>query len=62
VTHEFGLGDAVFQMAVAHAIDERWAVAVGARVSAQTGADSLGSGGFGVRYMLFEWGLANANR
>jgi hypothetical protein len=54
VTHEFGLGDAVFQMAVAHAIDERWAVAVGARVSAQTEADSLGSGewqvmpGFGL--------------
>ena len=62
VDHEFGLGDAVFQAFVAHAIDERWAFGVGARVSAQTGADSLGSGewqvmpGLGVRYMLFELG------
>ena len=43
-------------------IDARWAFGVGARVSAQTGADSLGSGewqimpGLGVRYMLFELG------
>jgi Putative MetA-pathway of phenol degradation len=62
VDHEFGLGDAIFQVVVAHAIDERWAFGVGARVSAQTGADSLGSGewqvmpGLGVRYMLFELG------
>jgi Putative MetA-pathway of phenol degradation len=62
VTHEFGLGDMVFQVFVAHDINERWAVAVGARVSAQTAADSLGSGewqtmlGLGVRYMLFELG------
>jgi hypothetical protein len=60
--HEFGLGDTNFQVIVAHAIDERWAFGVGARVSAQTGADSLGSGewqvmpGLGVRYMLFELG------
>jgi Putative MetA-pathway of phenol degradation len=59
--HEFGLGDTNFQVIVAHA-DERWAFGVGARVSAQTGADSLGSGewqvmpGLGVRYMLFELG------
>ena len=52
----------VFQAFVAHDLDERWAVGVGARVSAQTGADSLGSGewqtmpGLGVRYMLFELG------
>ena len=62
VTYEFGLGDAVFQLTIAHAIDERWAVGIGARVSAQTAADGLGTGewqvmpGFGVRYMLFEWG------
>jgi hypothetical protein len=62
VSHEFGLGDAVFQAFVAHDINERWAVGVSARVSAQTGADSLGSGesqvmpGLGVRYMLFELG------
>ena len=60
--HDFGLGDAVFQAFVAHDINERWAFGVGARVSAQTGADSLGSGewqvmpGLGVRYMLFELG------
>jgi hypothetical protein len=62
VDHEFGLGDAVFQAFVAHDIDERWAIAVGARASAQTAADSLGSGewqvmpGLGVRYSLPEWG------
>ncbi len=62
VTHVFGLGDAVCELDVAHVIDERWAFGVGARVSAQTGADSLGSSEwqvmprFGVRYMLFELG------
>jgi hypothetical protein len=33
VDHEFGLGDANFQVIVAHAIDERWAFGVGARVA-----------------------------
>jgi Putative MetA-pathway of phenol degradation len=62
VTHKFGLGDAVFQAFVAHDLNERWAFGVGARVSAQTGADSLGSGewqtmpGLGVRYSLFDLG------
>lgn len=62
VDHDFGLGDGVFQTFVAHDINERWAFGVGARVSAQTGADSLGSGewqvmpGLGVRYSLTEWG------
>jgi Putative MetA-pathway of phenol degradation len=62
VTHVFGLGDTVFQAFVAHDLSERWAVGVGARVSAQTGADSLGSGewqvmpGLGVRCSLPEWG------
>jgi hypothetical protein len=41
VDHEFGLGDANFQVIVAHAIDERWAFGVGARVSAQTGPTAL---------------------
>jgi Putative MetA-pathway of phenol degradation len=64
--HEFGLGDTNFQVIVAHAIDERSAFGVGARVSAQTGADSLGSGewqvmpGLGVRYSLFELGQKRA--
>ncbi len=59
---DFGLGDTIFQAFVAHDINERWAFGVGARVSAQTGADSLGNGewqvmpGLGVRYMLFELG------
>ena len=54
--HEFGLGDASFQAVVAHAINDRWAAAVGTRVVAQTAAGSLGSGewqvqpGLGVRY------------
>jgi len=60
--HEFGLGDASFQAVVAHAINDRWAAAVGTRVVTQTAAGSLGSGewqvqpGLGVRYMLFELG------
>ena len=59
---EFGLGDASFQAVIAHAINDRWAVAVGTRVVAQTAVDSLGGGewqvqpGFGVRYMLSELG------
>ena len=63
VNHEFGIGDAVFQAFVAHDINERWAFGIGARVSAQTGADSLGSGewqvmpGLGVRCSLPEWGV-----
>lgn len=52
VDHEFGLGDANFQVIVAHAIDERWAFGVEARVSAQTGADSLGSGEWQVMPVL----------
>ena len=61
--HEFGLGDASFQAVVAHAINDRWAAAVGTRVVAQTAAGGLGSGEWQVepvlgvlRYMLFELG------
>jgi Putative MetA-pathway of phenol degradation len=62
VNRELGIGDAVFQAFVAHDVNERWAFGIGARVSAQTGADSLGSGewqvmpGLGVRCSLPEWG------
>jgi Putative MetA-pathway of phenol degradation len=68
VTHEFGLGDAVFQAFVAHDLNERWAFGVGARVSAQTAADSLGSGewqvmpGRGVRYMLTPTACSKGSR
>jgi Putative MetA-pathway of phenol degradation len=62
VTHVFGLGDANFEGAVAHDLNDRWAFGIGARVSAQTGTDSLGNREWlteprlGVRYMLFELG------
>jgi hypothetical protein len=62
VTHEFGLGDAALQAYVAHDLNERWAVGVGARLVARTADDDLGTGkwqimpGFGVRYSLPEWG------
>jgi hypothetical protein len=60
--HEFGLGDAAFQTVLARAINERWAVGIGARLVARTADDDLGSGkwqimpGFGVRYLIPEWG------
>ena len=52
----FGLGNAVFQTILAHAIDERWAFGVGARLVARAASDDLGNGkwqimpGFGVRF------------
>lgn len=58
----FGLGNAVFQTILAHAINERWAFGVGARLVARAASDDLGNGkwqimpGFGVRYMIPEWG------
>jgi hypothetical protein len=58
----FGLGNAVFQTILAHAIDERWAFGVGARLVARAASDDLGNGkwqimpGFGVRYLIPEWG------
>jgi hypothetical protein len=63
LTHESGLGDATFQAFVAHALSERWAIGVGARLVARTADDDLGTDkwqimpGFGVRYSLpEEWG------
>jgi hypothetical protein len=62
VDHEFGLGDAAVQTILAHTINERWAVGVGARLVAPTADPGLGSGkwqimpGFGVRYSLPEYG------
>jgi Putative MetA-pathway of phenol degradation len=58
----FGLGNTVFQTILAHAIDERWAFGVGARLVARAASDDLGNGkwqimpGFGVRYLIPEWG------
>jgi hypothetical protein len=52
---EFGIGDAVFQAALSHAIDQHWAFGFGARLVAPTAEDALGSGkwqimpSFGVR-------------
>jgi hypothetical protein len=52
----FGLGNAVFQTILAHAIDERWAFGVGARLVARAASDDVGNGkwqimpGFGVRF------------
>ena len=59
---DFGLGNAVFQTILAHAIDERWAFGVGARLAARAASEDLGNGkwqimpGFGVRYLISEWG------
>lgn len=47
---------------VAHDLNERWAIGVGARLVARTAGNDLGAGkwqimpGFGVRYSLPEWG------
>ena len=59
---EFGIGDAAFQAALSHAIDQRWAFGFGARLVAPTAEDALGSGkwqimpGFGVRYSFLDIG------
>ncbi|HEY8031803.1 MAG TPA: transporter [Methylocella sp.] len=58
----FGAGGPVFQAIIAHAIDERWAFGVGARLVARSISDDVGNGkwqimpGFGVRYSILEWG------
>jgi hypothetical protein len=58
----FGIGNAVFQSILVHAIDERWAFGVGARLVARSVSDDIGNGkwqimpGFGVRYSILEWG------
>jgi hypothetical protein len=55
-----GIGDADFQGTLIHDIDQRWTIGFGARLTAPTGGDTLGSGkwqimpGAGVRYALPE--------
>ncbi len=56
-----GVGDADFQAAIIiHDLDQRWAIGFGARLTAPTGGDTLGSGKWqimpavGVRYALPE--------
>jgi hypothetical protein len=55
-----GIGDADFQGTIIHDLDQRWTVGFGARLTAPTGGDTLGSGkwqimpGAGVRYALPE--------
>ena len=55
-----GVGDADFQAAIIHDLDQRWAVGFGARLTAPTGGDTLGSGKWqimpaaGLRYALPE--------
>ena len=59
---EFGIGDAAFQAALSHAIDQHWAFGFGARLVAPTAEEALGSGkwqimpGFGVRYSFLDIG------
>jgi hypothetical protein len=56
----YGVGDADFQAALIHNLDQRWAVGFGARLIAPTGGDTLGSGKWqimpivGARYALNE--------
>jgi hypothetical protein len=55
-----GVGDSDFQATIIHDLDKRWTVGFGARLTAPTGGDTLGSGkwqimpGAGVRYALPE--------
>jgi hypothetical protein len=39
-----GVGNAVFQTILAHAIDERWAFGIGARLVARSVSDDVGNG------------------
>jgi hypothetical protein len=60
-SNEAGLGGAVIQTALLHAVDQYWAFGFGARFAAP-GADRLGSGkwqvmpGFGIRYSFVDFG------
>jgi hypothetical protein len=55
-----GIGDTDFQGTLIHDINQRWTIGFGARLTAPTGGDTLGSGkwqimpGAGVRYALTE--------
>jgi len=57
-----GVGDVDFQAALLHELDARWAIGFGARLTAPTGEDNIGSGkwqimpAFGARYALPEIG------
>jgi len=59
---EFGLGDILIQTALIHPINARWAYGFGARLSAPSARDSLGSGKWqvmpivGFRYSFLEFG------
>jgi hypothetical protein len=53
VDHEFGLGDAAFQMILARAINERWAVGIGARLVARTAGQRQMANHAGVWCALF---------
>jgi len=60
--HEFGLGDAEVQAAMARPISERWASGFGVRLIAPSAQRTIGNGkwqilsGFGVRYSFLERG------
>lgn len=61
-SHEFGIGDAVFQEILSRSVNERWAYEFGARLVTPTAEESLGSGkwqimpGVGIRYSFLEYG------
>jgi hypothetical protein len=61
----YGVGDADFQAALIHDLDERWTVGAGARLFAPTGGDTFGAGkwqimpGAAVRYALLEINAAS---
>lgn len=61
-SHEFGIGDAVFQEILSRPVNERWAYEFGARLVTPTAEESLGSGkwqimpGVGIRYSFLEYG------
>jgi len=53
----FGLGNSVFQTILAHAIDERWAFGVSARLVRRSAQREMANhAGVGVRYLIPEWG------
>lgn len=53
VSHEAGVGDAIFRGILSHPINDRWAYGFGARLVAPTARDEPG---FGVRCSLPEFG------
>lgn len=59
-TNDTGISDSTIQGALSHAIDQRWAFGLGARLVAPAAQDALGTGkwqimpGFAVRYAFLE--------